>query len=127
MNRTLKIVLSGDNVPVSYSLGHQTQYFDIVDFHTLQLDLDLTQNTSITLEQTTSRPGFFYIRQVMLGAIDITKLMHYHDICRTLDRNTGQEIAKFVPDIGSPDQAIITIGPDIYRILQQYPTDLRVQ
>jgi hypothetical protein len=126
MNTTLKILLKGDGIPMSCVQGDQEECFEIVDFCTLQFELDLDQTTQITLAQTTRQPGFFYIQQVSLGAIDITKIMHYHDICRTLSRDTGQEFAKFVPDVGSPDQAVITIGPDIYSILQRYPTDLRV-
>ena len=126
MNTTLKIVLSGSHIPMACKLNDDIQYFEIIDDCTLQWDLDLAQQTQIVLEQTTQRPGFFYIQQVSLGSIDITKIMHYHDICRTLSRDTGQEFAKFVPDVGSPDQVVITIGPDIYSILQRYPTDLRI-
>jgi hypothetical protein len=126
MNTTLKIVLSGHHIPMACKLNDNVQYFEIINDRTLQWDLDLSQKTQIVLEQTTQQPGFFYIQQVSLGAIDITKIMHYHDICRTLNRDTGQEFAKFVPDVGSPDQVVITMGPDIYHILQRYPTDLRV-
>ena len=126
MNTTLKIVLSGHHIPMACKVNDNVQYFEIINDRTLQWDLDLSQKTQIVLEQTTQQPGFFYIQQVSLGAIDITKIMHYHDICRTLNRDTGQEFAKFVPDIGSPDQVVITIGPDIYSILQRYPTDLRI-
>jgi hypothetical protein len=126
MNTTLKIVLSGHHIPMTCKVNDNVQYFEIIDDRTLQWDLDLSQKTQIVLEQTTQQPGFFYVQQVSLGAIDITKIMHYHDMCRTLNRDTGQEFAKFVPDIGSPDQVVITIGPDIYSILQRYPTDLRI-
>ena len=126
MNTTLKIVLSGHHIPMACKVNDNVQYFEIINDRTLQWDLDLSQKTQIVLEQTTQQPGFFYIQQVSLGAIDITKIMHYHDMCRTLNRDTGQEFAKFVPDIGSPDQVVITMGPDIYSILQRYPTDLRI-
>ena len=126
MNTTLKIVLSGHHIPMACKVNDNVQYFEIINDRTLQWDLDLSQKTQIVLEQTTQQPGFFYVQQVSLGAIDITKIMHYHDICRTLNRDTGQEFAKFVPDIGSPDQVVITMGPDIYSILQRYPTDLRI-
>lgn len=126
MNTTLKIVLSGHHIPMACKVNDNVQYFEIIDDRTLQWDLDLSQKTQIVLEQTTQQPGFFYVQKVSLGAIDITKIIHYHDMCRTLNRDTGQEFAKFVPDIGSPDQVVITIGPDIYSILQRYPTDLRI-
>lgn len=126
MNTTLKIVLSGHHIPMACKVNDNVQYFEIIDDRTLQWDLDLSQKTQIVLEQTTQQPGFFYVQRVSLGAIDITKIIHYHDMCRTLNRDTGQEFAKFVPDIGSPDQVVITIGPDIYSILQRYPTDLRI-
>jgi hypothetical protein len=126
MNTTLKIVLSGHHIPMACLVNDNVQYFEIINDRTLQWDLDLSRQTQIVLEQTTQQPGFFYIQQVSLGAIDITKIIHYHDMCRTLNRDTGQEFAKFVPDIGSPDQVVITIGPDIYSILQRYPTDLRI-
>jgi hypothetical protein len=126
MNGSVKISLAGEHVPMLCIQGNQQKYFEIIGTYTLEFELDLVRTTQIILEQTTSRPGFFYISQVSLGAIDITHVMHHHDICRTLDRVTGQEIGKFVPNVGSPDQLIITFGPDIYKILQRYASCLRV-
>lgn len=84
------------------------------------INLDFSIDNVVEIRQESSEGNaFFNINSVCLGNLNITELLHHCGICRIQD-STGNKIADFVHDIGTPDHVIISISRDIYCTIVQH-------
>jgi hypothetical protein len=84
------------------------------------IDLDLSIDNVVEIQHESSEGNvFFNIDSVCLGNLNITELLHHCGICRIQD-STGNKIADFVHNIGTPDHVIININRNFYSKIVQH-------
>jgi hypothetical protein len=115
MIQQFKINISNaDCVKILAWLNHQPILIEQV------IDIDLSIDNVVEMRQESSEGNaFFNIDSVCLGNLNITELLHHCGICRIQD-STGNKIADFVHNIGSPDHVIININRNFYSNIVQH-------
>ena len=81
---------------------------------------------TVTIEHADCVDNFFYIKRVKFGLLDITDLLHHNGICSVNSKETGDKIANFVEDVGSPDRVVIQINQDFYKQIFTYSEIIKV-
>lgn len=112
----LSITLHSD-VRLPIKITHNNQSVDInlhnQIAHTIILEPNIDH--TIALEQLPNpHSKFFYVQKVELGKLNITKLLHYDNVCSVIDKISQIKFGEFVEDIGQNDQIIMNINQNFY-------------
>ena len=119
---TLRITFYADvGLPVEIQHNETADVVVIKKYQDYTLTLAPNENHTIKISlKDHPYQKFLYIKKVYLGNLDITKLLHYDNICSVTLKENNEIIGNFLEDLGLPDVMTIQLDKYFYSTIIKY-------